>query len=86
MAKTNAKVWLTRIGQHSRILLTGFMNMIIGVVTTSLFAGATYGFYTTASANGYNAVANFIVSLVILALGFVGLYILGSTKERKCGK
>lgn len=87
---TNTKVWLTNIGQHFRILLTGFKNMVTGVVTLCLFSGAAYGFYTTESEDGYAAVCSFIVSLVLLAIGVVGLYVLGSTKkatkERKCGK
>ena len=73
----------SRIGQHVRVLFTGFKNMIVGALTLGLFLVAIAGFWLVSRDDGYTAVGDFIISCFTFVIAIASMYFLGIPKKGK---
>jgi hypothetical protein len=75
--KSYFKKMSRKCGFHGMILLKGFIKMLWGTVLTAMIAGSVYGFLAIPSEGGYAAVGDFLISVSIVGVAFIGIYLMG---------
>ena len=65
------------IGYHFMIMLKGFARVILGAISAGLVGLACYGLVLVPGENGYAAVADFVVAVMLLILAGLLIYLLG---------
>lgn len=65
------------IVHYAKITLKGFVRVILGAINAGLISLAVYGFMVVPGENGYAAVADFVLSVMLLILAGLFIYLLG---------
>ena len=86
MTKSDFSKTLTTIGQHFRILASGFKRTLLGAITAGLFAVGIYGLCLVPSEDGYVAVLDFVASIATLIVAFGCMYFQGTFRKTVCEK
>ena len=87
MEAARIKMALAKFKFHARILWRGFLRTVYGALISGLIAMAIYGFVSAPKEAGWDAVFDYIVSVVLLieAIGnmhFIGRRNNGGTKSK----
>ena len=86
MTKFDSKKMLITIGHHTRILLLGLRNTVIGTLTVGMFVMSIAGFWLVSRDKGYVAVLDFICSCIALAFAVASMYFQGSPRKSRGGR
>lgn len=65
------------IGHHIMIMLKGFARVILGAISAGVVGLACYGLVLVPGESGYAAVADFVLSVMLLTFAGLLIYLLG---------
>ena len=74
------KVWC-RIMFHTRVIIRGFVRVIVGAGIAGLMGMAFYGLFSIHAENGWTAVQDFVAACTMLTVAIAGTYMIGTNRK-----